>query len=78
MEERLCGRVSYFASLAASAGGGGACVCMCMDLKGYGGGERESESNHLKGKVIHERVRSGKIHSACTSSEHPAKLINFM
>lgn len=58
--------------------GWGGCVCMCMDLKGYGGGERESESNHLKGKVIHERVRSGKIHSACTSSEHPAKFINFM
>lgn len=29
-KERLCGRVSYFASLAASAGG----LCLCVDLRG--------------------------------------------
>lgn len=73
----MCGRVSYFASLAASAGGG-----LCVYVYGFKGvwrgRERERESNHLKGKVIQERVRSGKIHSACTSSEHPAKLINFI
>lgn len=40
-KERLCGRVSYFASLAASAGGR---VCVCMRV----GGWRESE--HIKGK----------------------------
>lgn len=49
-EERLCGRVSYFASLAASAGGLCVSVCVC----GFKKGCAESDSQSLKGEDIRE------------------------